>query len=175
MLGLQTLHCAWLWLSCRCRGSNSCLQSKCCPSLFPSPWHLGFYSPYFLRTQVIPGTFYILQCFAPLLSFTATPLTVVSFPRLESSLVSYLLFHSQKVIIRIIFYIDLVTEWLVGHILWQLKVICKFNLSPNPLHIVSGQRLTCLSSSLEKHLGNLEEKSGGLGGDLRDRAKQRES
>ena len=43
---------------------------------------------------------------------------------------------------------------------------------PNLLGVVSGQRLTCLGSSLERHLGNLEEKGvGGLGG-TRERQNQ---
>ena len=41
---------------------------------------------------------------------------------------------------------------------------------PKLLGVVSGQRLTCLGSSLERHLGNLEEKRE-LGGREKDVAK----
>ena len=37
--------------------------------------------------------------------------------------------------------------------------------------VVSGQRLTCLGFSLERHLRNLEEKRGGIGG-MRERQNQ---
>ena len=43
---------------------------------------------------------------------------------------------------------------------------------PKLLGVVSGQQLTCLGFSLERHLGNLEEKGvGGLGG-TRERQNQ---
>jgi hypothetical protein len=35
--------------------------------------------------------------------------------------------------------------------------------------VVSGQQLTCLGSSLERHLGNMEEKGGGGLGGARER------
>ena len=41
---------------------------------------------------------------------------------------------------------------------------------PKLLGVVSGQRLTCLGFSLERHLGNLEEKRE-LGGQEKDVAK----
>ena len=41
---------------------------------------------------------------------------------------------------------------------------------PKLLGVVSGQRLTCLGFSLERHLGNLEEKRE-LGGREKDAAK----
>ena len=41
---------------------------------------------------------------------------------------------------------------------------------PKLLGVVSGQQLTCLGSSLERHLGNLEEKRE-LGGREKDVAK----
>ena len=43
---------------------------------------------------------------------------------------------------------------------------------PKLLGVVSGQRLTCLGSSLERHLGNLEEKRGGGLGGTRERQNQ---
>ena len=42
---------------------------------------------------------------------------------------------------------------------------------PNLLGVVSGQRLTCLGFSLERHFRNLEEKRGGIGG-MRERQNQ---
>ena len=42
---------------------------------------------------------------------------------------------------------------------------------PKLLGVVSGQRLTCLGFSLERHLRNLEEKRGGIGG-MRERQNQ---
>ena len=45
-----------------------------------------------------------------------------------------------------------------------------WGLNPFSYFIVSGQQLTCLGSSLERHLGNLEEKRE-LGGREKDVAK----